>query len=428
MPYSIYTLREKWCIPAVLNIYFPVIPTLSQVFHQPIELINLTVAPMFWGTLADSWGRRPMFIFCLLLLSASCAGLALIPTRDYWLLLFLRGFQAAGSASTFVLGAAVISDISQPRTAGSAIGPALGGVLADKLGWRSIFWFLCIASSACAVVLILLLPETLRSMVGNGSIAPRAAIISRPILPLIGGQTPRRHPHHSHGSLFYGVMASISTLFHATYPALNQTQIGLCFLSMTIESDSFLFEQVLIQVSLFRRRLIVFTLYVAVCVAYGWCIARKVNIAGPLVLLIGVGFFHRVIMDSTQMVSLDFVSSEKTSSIMAQDNFVQCVLSAAMVAVIQLALSTLGPGWTYVLFAGICAIVSLPLMYVLPRYSGSTMRGETGTIDHQTVHRIPTDVGLPESFAEMGTTTAGLPLSGIGPSKKADDAPNTALI
>jgi MFS family permease len=73
-------------------------------------------APMFWGTLADSWGRRPMFIFCLLLLSASCAGLALIPTRDYWLLLFLRGFQAAGSASTFVLGTAVISDISQPLT------------------------------------------------------------------------------------------------------------------------------------------------------------------------------------------------------------------------------------------------------------------------------------------------------------------------
>jgi hypothetical protein len=31
-------------------------------------------------------------------------------------------------------------------------------------------------------------------------------------------------------AVFYGVMASISTLFHATYPALNQTQIGLCFL------------------------------------------------------------------------------------------------------------------------------------------------------------------------------------------------------
>lgn len=31
-------------------------------------------------------------------------GLALVPTSDYWLLLLLRGVQAAGSASTIALG------------------------------------------------------------------------------------------------------------------------------------------------------------------------------------------------------------------------------------------------------------------------------------------------------------------------------------
>ena len=59
---------------------------------------------MFWGTLADRRGRRPMFLACLLVLSVSCVGIALQPTSAYWLLMLLRCLQAAGSASTIALG------------------------------------------------------------------------------------------------------------------------------------------------------------------------------------------------------------------------------------------------------------------------------------------------------------------------------------
>ncbi|KAJ7090812.1 major facilitator superfamily domain-containing protein [Mycena belliarum] len=195
--------------PLSANIYFPAIPTLAVAFNESIELINLTVtpnmvlqglSPMFWGTLSDAYGRRHMFILCLLLLAVSCVGLALTPTTDCWLLLFLRCFQAAGSASTIAIGAGVIGDISTRAERGGffgvysigpmfgpAIGPVLGGVLADKLGWRAIFWFLCIASAICMLVMILFLPETLRTIVGNGSIRPPA--IYNPVLPIV-----RRHP------------------------------------------------------------------------------------------------------------------------------------------------------------------------------------------------------------------------------------------
>ena len=187
-PYSIYTSREKWIIvsivsiggffsPLTANIYFPAIPTIAAAFNKSISLINLSVtiymvfqgvAPMFWGTLSDYKGRRPIFLLCLLTLTLSCVGLALIPTNAYWLLMLLRALQAIGSASSIALGAGVIGDIATPEQRGGmygifgvaplvapAVAPVIGGVLTEKLGWRWIFWLVCIASALCFIFLLL---------------------------------------------------------------------------------------------------------------------------------------------------------------------------------------------------------------------------------------------------------------------------------
>ncbi|KAJ6594563.1 MFS general substrate transporter [Mycena capillaripes] len=454
-PYSVFTTREKWFIvslisfgalfsPLSANIYFPAIPTLAVAFNKSIELINLTVtlnmvfqgiSPMFWGTISDTYGRRHAFILCLLLLSLSCVGLALTPTSDYWLLLFLRCFQAAGSASTVAISVGVVGDISTRADRGGflglssigpmigpAIGPVLGGVLADKLGWRAIFWFLCIASAVCGIVMILFLPETLRAVVGNGSIP--LPPIYRPVIPIVGRHAKPAAPPTAapaaarkkfqnplllllHAdvallllingivySVFYGVTASISTVFHDAYPQLNETELGLCFLSvgggMSVGSlfcgrlldwdyqnlrrsmlaqnpreekaekvdDSFPIERA-------RLRLIpaFLAVFITSCIGYGWCIEKRTNIAGPLILLIGVGLVVITVMNSTQTLMLDLMPTQG-SAITACNNLVRCGLGAGLVSGIQPLLDALGPGYSYLLLGGICALMG-PLVYLV---------------------------------------------------------------
>lgn len=78
----------------------------------------------------------------------------------------------------------------RPNTAPS-LGPVLGGVLAEKAGWRWIFWFLSISTGLCLLLIITCLPETARNLVGNGSIPPRG--INRSVLSCMTNSIAMRH-------------------------------------------------------------------------------------------------------------------------------------------------------------------------------------------------------------------------------------------
>jgi multidrug resistance protein len=184
-------------------------------------MIMQGLTPGIFAAVSDSVGRRPTYLVCFIVFIASNIGLAL--TDTYWLLLLLRAIQATGNSATVALGAGVIADIAAPHErggylgffgvgplAGPSLGPVIGGALGQSLGWRSIFWFLAIFSGVFSVVLVLFLPETLRSIVGNGSV--RATSIRHIRIIELCGRRKKNLENHEDDLESQSVVSQQSTL------------------------------------------------------------------------------------------------------------------------------------------------------------------------------------------------------------------------
>lgn len=202
-PYTTFSTCEKWFIvgiasaaaffsPLSAQIYYPVLPVLTEKYHLTPSLINISVttymifqglAPSIMGTFSDASGRRPAYVIAFTTYLGANIGLAL--QNSYAALLVLRCLQSTGSSGTVSFGYAVVADVVTtsergkfmgPMAAGVMVGPALGpvigGLLAQFLGWRSVFWFLVIVCASFLVVYILFQPETHRRIVGDGSVMP----------------------------------------------------------------------------------------------------------------------------------------------------------------------------------------------------------------------------------------------------------------
>jgi multidrug resistance protein len=456
-PYTIFTRSEKILIvglgsmatflsPVTANIYYPAIPILSQDLKVSNNLINLTItvylifqglAPTFVGSFSDVTGRRPAYLICFVLYLAANLGLAL--QDSFAALMVLRCLQSSGSSGTVALGNAMVSDIATSSERGSYIGyssmgallgptlgPIIGGLLNQFLGWRAIFWFLFIFSAVILLIYLILLPETCRKVVGNGSIPAQKWNISLltylkqreqrkkgevpdPLPPL-----PKKRPNFL-GTItiifskeggcvliytgllfggFYTIAASIPSDFSRVYH-FNSLEVGLCYIPLGIGSLTAAVATGRTVDWNFRRhaRLLNFNItkgkqanlrnfpiekariqVVApliilgslTMIAYGWVMHSTRHLAGPLVLLyfLGASISGSFSALSTLMIDL-YPESPGTAT--AANNLMRCWIGAAAVAGIGPLLDNIGTGWASLIVAGIWLLFSPILLLVYNR-------------------------------------------------------------
>jgi len=114
-------------------------------------LLASAVFAVPFGRIADIHGMKKIFIYGITIFTAATFLCGAAPSVT--LLIVFRILQGIGSAMIFVTGLAIITSVYPPNERGKAIGiniasvyiglsmgPVLGGILTQYLGWRSIFY------------------------------------------------------------------------------------------------------------------------------------------------------------------------------------------------------------------------------------------------------------------------------------------------
>lgn len=167
--------------PLAIDMYLPAFPAIGLALNADAEQVQLSLSvyflglasgQLFYGPLADRFGRRwPLLIGIALFCLASFA-CAMAPTLEW--LLVARFAQALGGCAGMVVTRAVVRDLCAPIDAAKAfsqlmlimgvapiLAPLAGGAMLKVAGWPSIFWFLTVFSALFALAVYFFLPETL---------------------------------------------------------------------------------------------------------------------------------------------------------------------------------------------------------------------------------------------------------------------------
>lgn len=161
---------------SIANVGLPAIARGFGVSFQAVQwvviayLLALTALMVGAGRLGDAVGRRRLLCGGVALFTAAAAAGAGAPTL--WALVVARALQGAGAAAMMALTLAMVADavpraragaamgwLGSASAVGTALGPAVGGLLLQTSGWRALFLATLPLGGLVIVLLRRFLPE-----------------------------------------------------------------------------------------------------------------------------------------------------------------------------------------------------------------------------------------------------------------------------
>lgn len=143
----------------VNDMYLPTIPSMMREFHTTpsmtqmgisMAMIGMGIGSVLWGSASDRYGRKPILIVSLAIFVASTV-LSLF-SMNITFFNACRLFQGLGAGGAMVLSTSIPADVYLGRQLAKlmaiigmvngvapALGPVVGGLMADWMGWRGIF-------------------------------------------------------------------------------------------------------------------------------------------------------------------------------------------------------------------------------------------------------------------------------------------------
>lgn len=167
--------------PLAIDMYLPSFLDIAKDLEVSQEKVQATLAiftigfavgQLFWGPIADSFGRKPIILLGLIGVATSAFFLTQVTQiNNFYLLRLIQGL--CGAAPAVVLGALVRDMFDRNRFAqmmsmimvismlAPLIAPIMGGYIAKWFHWHSIFFVLAGMGVLCTFLVLWRIPETL---------------------------------------------------------------------------------------------------------------------------------------------------------------------------------------------------------------------------------------------------------------------------